>query len=177
MNVRLIIRLAVVTALAIVAFVGAWQLGDHAKLPMPTVVIIAWLAGVAKILYESYWGGSGVGYRFTMLLHGQTIAYLAIITVLAGIAYSGIQSPDDSADWLPWLVVSAVLFGIAFCISFFFLLGPLMNMFWELAVVSGLATGALAGVWLLDGRTDRLPWVVAGVWLLGVIRCIQLGDD
>lgn len=177
--IRLAIWLTVVTALAAAAFFGAPNLDDRLSALLPLVVQIGWLVGAIIILCHAYWGGTRPGYRWSARLHFAVVAELGVISVIAPIAYFGLQSPGESAGWPAWLIVSAILFAIAF-----YLLavpyGAHIRTEWiitELVLVSALSTGTLAALWLLEGHIDRLPWVVAGAWLLVVVRLLDVGRD
>ncbi|MFJ4841852.1 hypothetical protein [Streptomyces sp. NPDC088746] len=155
-------RLAGVTTLTLLVAAGLWLARDDATLQMSVLVVSLWLTGTADSVHWSF--SNGVGFS-------QTVLCAAVFTVLAYVALSGVRHSRGPDAWQPWLVTSGALLGAAYVLDRY--RSPVMARLWDLGFMSGLAAGAVGGLWILDSHLHRLPWAVAGVWLVHVARAVH----
>ncbi|MFJ8751867.1 hypothetical protein ACIREO_21425 [Streptomyces sp. NPDC102441] len=150
------------TSVTLLVLAGLWLAADDATAQMSVLVVSLWLTGTVDGVHWLF--RNGVGFWGTAL-------YVAAFAVLAWVALSGVRHSRGPDDWQPWLVTSGVLLGAAYVLDRYS--NPVMARFWDLGFMSGLAAGAVAGVWYLDHHTRWLPLAVVGLCLVHVARAVH----
>jgi hypothetical protein len=167
----LLVRLAIVTGVAVVEFAGVSLADAHEDRISWAVGGTVWLAGVAGSIFWLY------RHAYPAMQRQLPIVLLMISTGVAAMGLAGVRLSSDRADWLIWMVAGAWVAGAAGCIYDSWWLTALPGQIVvRLIIITGIAG---AGVRLSGDRADRLPWAidwsnwaVIGVTLIGIASAI-----